>query len=103
MGQADATVRCPALPRPTALLGLGFLLGLTVALLWMHVPLTGRASAQPPAKTAEIPRYSISSWGSGNGNSGFKSGASAIDVYTGEVFIVEEGKQPKSLGQPEKK
>jgi len=89
--------------RTAALLGLGFLLGLIVTLPWMQAPNTGRAFAQQPAKATEMPRFSISSWGSGDGRSGWKSGAYAVDVFTGEVFIVEDGKQPKSLGRPEKK
>ena len=63
--------------------------------------------AQPAAKPAEVGRYQISAWGTGQmspaGKLSVANGAYIIDTQTGEVFSVANEGKPKSIGVIEKK
>ena len=82
------------------LIGVGFALGLLVAVLWSSVPFVEKVSAKPNAKPAETARYRISSFGDGGDT---KYGAYVVDVYTGEVFMTKSGDKLTSLGRPDQK
>src|SRR5262249_26974604 len=83
-------------------LAAGFIAGLLVAGTWTHDPAAGRALADQPAKAAELPRYSVSSYAAGVVGGGVVHGAYVIDVYSGDVFHVIGDAKPKSQGRVEK-